>query len=269
MTSGSMRYVGATDRRDYILDTLRRRGFLSVAALSRDLRVSDMTIRRDLRRLEESGQAQVVHGGASLPHGSFHTSAFAVRAGTNSVAKGLIAELALTLIRPHHTIAVDAGTTAYQLADALPRSFHGLVVTNSVPVIQLLLSVPDRPLIGLGGDLVRASQAFAGPMTAEDARRLRVDTFFLGAAAVDENGPYVAADIERATKLALMDIADRVVLLADHDKFMHRAPVLLAPLSRIDVVVSDAIPADLVGALDSAEVRTLTPRHRVSGTGRD
>lgn len=261
MTTDDLRYGGAPSRRERILDALRRGGFLSISVLSRQLGVSDMTIRRDLRRLAEAGQARVVHGGASLPHprSESTTSGFADRTRANAAAKAIIAERAIALIRPDDTIAVDAGSTAYLLAESLPEDFRGVVITNSVPVIQLFVDQPGRRVLGLGGDLVHSSQAFAGPMTADDARRLRADTFFLGAAAVDRHGCYVAADVERTTKLAFMDIADRVILLADHEKFSRRAPVLLAPLERVDTVVTDRVPDELAPVLAAAGVRISAP----------
>jgi hypothetical protein len=79
--------------------------------------------------------------------------------------------------------------------------------------------VDVQHVIGLGGDLLVESQAFVGPMTVDATSRVRVRTCFLGAAAADERGVYVATDIERPTKQALMDIADEVILLADHAKF--------------------------------------------------
>lgn len=267
MGDQSMRYVGAPDRRERILATLRTTGFLSVTALARELGVSDMTVRRDLRRLAEQGQVQVVHGGVSLLHGTLQTPDFAARANTNAAAKRAIAKQALDYVDATDTIALDAGTTTYEVAQALPDDFAGTVVTNSVPVVQLFLHNPGKRLIGLGGDLVQESQAFAGPMTAEDASRLRVRTFFLGAAAVDAKGVYVAADIERPTKLALMDIADRVVLLVDNAKFAHREPVVLCDLDRIDALISDRSPgATIEAALAAHDVELRTAR---SGRGED
>lgn len=242
MDDMSMRYVGAPNRRERILSTLRASGFVSVAALAEDLGVSDMTVRRDLRRLAEQGQVRVVHGGVSLLHPGQQTADFVARAATNASAKHAVAKAALEYVDQDDTIAVDAGTTTYELANALPDTFSGTVVSNSVPVVQLMLHRADQRLIGLGGDLVHESQAFAGPMTAEDVRRLRVRTLFLGAAAVDSNGVYVAADIERPTKLELMNIAERVVLLVDHAKFAHRAPLVLCDLDAVDVLVTDQPP---------------------------
>jgi DeoR/GlpR family transcriptional regulator of sugar metabolism len=85
-------------------------------------------------------------------------------------------------------------------------------------------------------------------MTVEAASQLRVRTFLLGAAAADERGLYVASNIELPTKRALMEIADRVVLLADHTKFTRSAPVLLYGLDQLTTVVTDRPPPAPFGA---------------------
>jgi DeoR/GlpR family transcriptional regulator of sugar metabolism len=238
----AMRYDSAPARRQMIMEALRESGFVSVTDLTRRLGVSDMTIRRDLRKLEQQGEVRVVHGGVSALHGPLHNPAFVSRANMDASAKRAIAEAARTLVAPTDTIAIDAGTTAYALAQALPEDFRGTVVTHSIPVIQLLLNRGIGRVVGLGGELLVESQAFAGQMTVEAASGLRVRTLFLGAAAVDRRGVYVATDTERPTKLALMDIADEVVLLADHAKFATSAPVLLCSHERVDILVTDAPP---------------------------
>lgn len=255
MNDATRRHDTAADRRAAILSQLQANGFLSISDLSDDLQVSDMTVRRDLRSLEQEGLARVVRGGAWLPIGS-QTPAFSGRVDAHHEAKGRIGARAAELVGPADTIAIDAGTTPCELATALPQSFAGSVVTHSVPVLQQMLGRPTIRVVGLGGDLNPESRAFVGPMTVEGVTRLRVRLFFLGAAAVDERGIYVSTDLERPTKQALMGIADEVVLLVDHSKVEASAPVLLCPLDAVDTVVTDTQPATgLATALDAAGVR--------------
>lgn len=243
MPSESLRYESPHERRGFILDSLRSTGFLAVADLSRELGVSDMTVRRDLRKLAATGEARVVRGGVSLPHGTLERHNFTGRTSAQAEAKREIAHAAKELIAPGDAVALDAGTTAYELAASLSETFDGCVVTHSVPILQLMVDQTAPRVVGLGGDLFPDSQAFVGPMSVDAATRLRVRTFFLGAAAIDERGVYVSMDLERPTKQALMDIADEVTLLADHGKFETSAPVLLCPLQRLHRVVTDKRPA--------------------------
>ncbi|MBB4786964.1 DeoR/GlpR family DNA-binding transcription regulator [Streptomyces rapamycinicus] len=248
VTSGAMRFEAAPARRRAILQRVRSTGFCSIADLAGELAVSEMTVRRDVRRLDEAGDVRVVHGGVSLPPGED----YGTREHENLGPKTLIGQAAAALIGPGDTIAVDAGTTTHALVDALPLAFAGSVVTHSVPVMQALLDRPESRCVGLGGDLYPPSRAFVGPATVEAAARLRVRWCFLGAAAVDERGCYGAYDLERPTKQALMDIADHVVLLVDAGKFHSSAPVLLERLDRFHTVVTDTEPpAAIRRALES------------------
>ena len=236
----AQRSTAGVARREAILRSLQAAGFVSVTTLTSELGVSDMTVRRDLRQLADEGHLRVIHGGASLPHGTLRTADFASRGERLLQAKRRIAQRALQLVTPGSTIAIDAGTTPFELAAGLPEDFGGCVITHSVPVLQHLLYVPSARVIGLGGELLADSQALVGTLTIDAMAGLHADTVFLGAAAVSRRGLFVSTHHERPTKLALCGIADRVVLLVDHSKFTTTAPVALAPLDSIDVIVTDA-----------------------------
>ena len=238
-----LRYRSAPARRRRILELLSGTGFRSVVDLAGDLGVSDMTIRRDLRMLEREGDVRSVHGGAWLPPDSSPAPAFGVRATVQTEAKRRIAAAAVALVQLDEPVAVDAGTTAYEVACALPPDFVGTVITHSVPVIAHLMGRPWITVVGLGGELLPASQALVGSAGVEAARSLRVRRLFLGAAAVDERGVYVDADAERATKLAMLRMTDQVVLVADHSKFSSSAPVLLCGLDQVHLLITDARPS--------------------------
>jgi DeoR/GlpR family transcriptional regulator of sugar metabolism len=238
----SLRYDSAPDRRRAILTAVGESGFVSVTELTRRLGVSDMTIRRDLRKLAHQGRVRIVHGGVSALTTSPHSPAFTGRAEEHAAGKRAIGEAVARRLSSRATVAVDAGTTTYAVAQALPDSFRGTVVTHSIPVMQLMLTRGLGRVVGLGGELLVESQAFVGPRTVEAVAGLRVQTLVLGAAAVDDRGIYVSTDNERPTKLALMSIADRVVLVVDSSKFRVSAPVRLCDWDRISSVVTDAPP---------------------------
>jgi DeoR/GlpR family transcriptional regulator of sugar metabolism len=245
-------------RHTRILNALRQTGFQSVSALAAELDVSDMTIRRDLRKLEEAGELRVVHGGASL-RPSTVAEGYEARAVEHAQAKQAIGRVAAGLIATDETIGIDAGTTTHELAAALDDNFAGSVVTCSVPVIHAMAQRERVHLIGTGGDLYRASQAFVGPAAVESIERLRFKTVFIGAGGADERGLYVAADIERPTKRALMRGADRVVVLLDSSKFESFAPVRLCTWEEIDLLITDQEPPGSIRqTLCDAEADVIT-----------
>ncbi|AYY13600.1 DeoR/GlpR transcriptional regulator [Actinobacteria bacterium YIM 96077] len=246
------------ERRAEIMRLLHVNGFQSVTQLTELLNVSDMTVRRDLKRLSDAGELRIVHGGASLLHATLRTADFTSRGAQESEAKRRIARRAVSLVDPDATVAIDAGTTTFELAAALPDHFHGCVISHSVPVLQHMLNVPRAQVIGLGGELLPTSQAFIGPLTIEALSGVRADTLFLGAAAVGERDLFVSTDHERPTKQALIACVKRVVLLADHTKFGAAAPVRLGPLEDVDTLVCDRpLEPELASAFAAAGVSVL------------
>lgn len=241
-------YDRANDRRGKILARVQRFGFCSIADIAGELGVSEMTVRRDVRRLARDGELRVVHGGVSLRQSTARTSEFSTRAEVNSDAKHRIAQAAATLVHAGDVIAVDAGTTAYAVVTQLADDFAGSVVTHSIPVLHHIQHMPSIRVTGVGGQLYAPSQAFAGPTTVEQLAGLRVRLFFLGVAAIDELGVYVEADIERTVKQALIDAADKVIIVADHSKFDHNAPVRLTGFDQIDRLITDIKPPNKIEA---------------------
>lgn len=238
-----MRYRDAPARREAILELLATTGHLTVGEVAAHLAVSEMTARRDLKKLVEEGAVDGVRGGVRmLAAPELSLSEFDYRASAETAAKATVGAMAASTIGAEDVIALDAGTTAYQVAEHLPDDFRGTIVTHSIPAIDLLSRQPRGRLIALGGDLFRPSKALVGSMTTGNARGLRVATFFLGAAGVDKRGIYASADVERGVKQVLMEIADRVVLLIDHRKYVTAAPVLLCDWSRIGTLICDQEP---------------------------
>lgn len=243
-----MLYGEASQRRQAIIDLLRVRGLLGVPEIAKSLGVSPMTVRRDLQLFDEQALLLRTHGAVRLAEtaktdGEQRTlppdKYFEVRSAQQTTGKQAIARHAARLVEPADSIGLDAGTTALALAQTLPDSYIGTVVTHSVPCLDALMNSGNAQVIALGGDLHRPSRAMVGPSTTERARQLRLRTFFLGAAAMDERGIYVSADIERATKLALMSVADRVVLLADGSKCARSAAVRLCGFDAIELLITD------------------------------
>lgn len=246
MAQSSAVRMSAEERETAIMAEVQRSGFASVSALSAAFAVSDMTIRRDVRKLADQGELRVVHGGVSLPHGALDAITFSGRADEEAEGKRLIADVALSMIGPQASVAFDSGTTCFAVAAGLQKGFRGCVITHSVPVLQQMLNQPEATVIGLGGELLAESQVLIGAATTAAAASLSIDTLFLGANSVDHRGVYLRGSRERPVKVALMASSSRVVLLVDGTKLTHTAPVRLAELEAISTLITNGpVPAPL------------------------
>jgi DeoR/GlpR family transcriptional regulator of sugar metabolism len=257
VTDALRRADAGAERRAQVLARLREVGVLSVTDLAQELRVSHMTVRRDLQRLEMAGEVRTVHGGvglAAVGHDAGRSGTAHDRTGPQRVGRR-----AAELVGPGDTVALDAGPSAVELARALSGTFTGSVITHSMPVMRLLAERavgPTAPrLVALGGELTPARRAFVGPTTLEAIAGLRARIFFLDAAAVDVRGTYACSTAEARVARGLADIADQVVLLVTQESSISSAPALVVGLDRFTAAVTDGpLPGPLLAGLERAGV---------------
>jgi DeoR/GlpR family transcriptional regulator of sugar metabolism len=256
-----MRYDSAPARRVFIMDMVRNSGFCSAGELSRELGVSEMTVRRDIQRLSKEGLARAVHGGVSAAATLLGPVDFRLRAARRLVAKQAIARKAVSLVAPGSVVAFDAGTTTLEAARLLPPDLRITAVTHSLPVISVLGARENLEVIALGGALHGETQAFAGPITLQALSNLRVQTLLLGATSVRDGAMWCTNTFDAATKRALIAAADRVILLADSAKFDITAVMKVADLSDIHMVVTDeelTVEARAMLRIPGVELVTVT-----------
>lgn len=235
--------VLARQRQVYILDRIREDGAVKVAELVRDLSVSDMTVRRDLEALHLLGLLEKVHGGATaVPGGSLFEPGFAVKSTLQELEKTAIAIAAARLVEPGSAIGLSAGTTTHALARRLVDIPGLTVVTNSVPVAEVLYRAgrPDHTIILTGG--VRTpSDALVGPFAVAALRTVHLDQVFMGVHGMETKTGFTTPNIlEAETDRALVEAGRRLVVLADHTKWGVIGISSFARLDQADVLVTDA-----------------------------
>jgi DeoR/GlpR family transcriptional regulator of sugar metabolism len=235
---------GQNGRRETILDRVREAGYCSLSELGQQLGVSEMTVRRDVRKLEEQHLVRVVHGGVSAVTDLLTPLDYGFRAGQHTAAKKAIAARALTMIGPRGVVGLDAGTTILELARSLRAEAPITVVTHSLPAMVALARRPVIELISLGGTFHPEGQHFAGSLTLRSIGQLRIQTLFLAAAAVREGHLWSTNEADAEIKQALIATSDEVVLLVDSSKFAYSAVMRVADLSVVHTVVTDNLISD-------------------------
>jgi len=243
LDAGAKRPALARQRQTLILERVREQGGVRVTDLVRELGVSDMTVRRDLELLDERGLIEKVHGGAAAIDGSaLFEPGFTVKSGLMEAEKGLIAASAASLVAPGTAIAVSAGTTTYALAKRLTDIPGLTVLTNSVPVADVLYrdGRSDQTVI-LSGGVRTPSDALVGPFAVEVIRSLHVDSVFMGTHGMDPRSGLTTPNIlEAETNRALIEAGRRLIVLADHTKWGTIGISSVARLEDADTIVSDS-----------------------------
>ncbi|HYE04566.1 MAG TPA: DeoR/GlpR family DNA-binding transcription regulator [Planctomycetota bacterium] len=231
--------MDAETRHRRLLDALARSGYQPVSALAKSLRVSEMTIRRDLDALDKRGLIKRTYGGAVGQGGQDLSIDYSGRRREHAPAKARIAARALTQIRDGQTLYLDAGTTALALAEALPpRGFT--VITPSLPVANALSVSRDLTVHVLGGEFRPDLQAMVGPQTAQALAAFRPDVAFLGATAVDLSRGLSRATIEEIPlKCQAARQSERVIVLATREKLGPNAGMVYLTCDEIDLVITE------------------------------
>jgi DeoR/GlpR family transcriptional regulator of sugar metabolism len=227
------------ERRSLILDRIRNHGRVLAADLTAELGVSVDTIRRDLRELDDAGLLRRVHGGALPRHGD--ASPFAARARRAPEAKASIARRAAECVRDDQIIVLDGGTTTLEVARALRDDLRAHVITTSPPIALALADHPGLEVTVVGGTLRPNALVTVGAAAIEALRVVRADVVFLGVCGLHPEIGVTTEDLEeRHVKAAMIEGAAEVVALADHDKLGTAMPVVVAPISAVTRLVTDA-----------------------------
>ena len=225
-------------RKQAILAALKRDGQVVAKALSETFKISEDTIRRDLRELASEGLLQRVHGGA-LPS-SPAAGDFVQRQQISPDAKSAIAQRAATLISPGQVVILDGGTTCVQLARHLPMTLKATVVTHSPTIALELVEKPLIEVILLGGKLFRHSVVAIGAETVAAIAGIHADLFFMGVTGVHAKTGLTTGDYEEAAvKRALSKAAAETFVLASSEKLGAASAYAVVGLSEISGIITE------------------------------
>ena len=233
---------------------------MSVAELSREAGVSEMTIRRDLEALERTGALRRVHGGAISGVSRSYEPPFALRAGRCGDAKERIGRLAASLVSDGDSLVIDVGSTTLELARALRDASRLTIMTPSLRVADELAENAGLRVIVTGGTVRPGERSLIGDLAERAFEELHPDVAFLGVGGIDGGAGLTEFHLEDTrVKRAALDSARRCVVLADSTKLGKVAFARVCALDRVDVLVtdSDADPAALE-PIHQAGVEVLT-----------
>jgi DeoR family glycerol-3-phosphate regulon repressor len=236
-------------RQGEIAALLRETGRVGVEELAARFAVTPQTIRRDLNEMSEARMLIRVHGGAIIASG-VENLAYEARKLVAGAQKRLIGEAAAALIADESSLFINIGTTTEEVAHALAGRSGLLVITNNLNVAAELYRSRGIDLIIAGGSVRTSDGGIVGASAVELIRQFRVDAAVIGTSAIDAQGNLLDFDIrEVVVSRAIIEGARRVILVADSSKFARAAPVRIATLAEIDVLVTDRLPSAEVAAL--------------------
>jgi DeoR/GlpR family transcriptional regulator of sugar metabolism len=240
------------ERLDQILALLQAEGRVSVIELGERFGVSAVTIRNDLATLEQQGHLLRTHGGAMLrPDLSTEPLAFALRKDLHQAEKERIGRAAAALVRDGESIALDASTTAWQIARHLKDRQELTVVTNGLFTALEFLNSPGVTVVMPGGSLRVASASLVGNHGACILDRYHVQKGFFGAGGFTlEEGLTDTNQYEVELKQHMVERSKEVIAVVDSSKWGQVTFAALVSVGQLDrVITDDGAPPEMVTAL--------------------
>ena len=243
----------APERHLKIRALLDAQEFVDLEKLCRELDASESSVRRDLVELERQGALRRVYGGAMAVRDHARDGNgrdlnreygldFDWQSTRQSEEKRLIAEKAAELIEDRQTVILDGGSTVAAVAQALRgrslRSLH--VITNSLPIALALDDARQIEVTLTGGFLYPRLRVTLGPLCEQMLSGVAADVLIMGIGGVTADGFSNGNSLVVGSERKMIEVASKVIIVADHTKFGRNAMIQVAPLDAADCVVSDA-----------------------------
>jgi DeoR/GlpR family transcriptional regulator of sugar metabolism len=230
----------ANQRRQKIFDLLREDGSAKVIHLAKIFKVTEVTIRQDLEKLEQEGLVIREHGGAFLKNIQDNVRSFIPLNKDNMDKKTAIGKKAATLIENGDTIILDSGSTTTEIAKHILGKKGLTVITNALNIAILLGANPGIEVMVTGGEFKPPTLSLTGQKAADFLENIHVDKLFLATAGISlRSGLTYPSISDIIVKKAMIEAADITYLVADSTKVGKNSLASLGALSLIDYLITD------------------------------
>jgi DeoR/GlpR family transcriptional regulator of sugar metabolism len=245
------------ERRQRVLDLVRKRGYVALADLVDAIQTSESTVRRDVEYWHREGVLRKTHGGAVYLGGGHTLPPLEERAASQLEEKRLVAQAAVARIRDGDSVLLDGGTTTLEVARLLVgRSVQ--IVTNSLPIASLFAGRNESDLVLLGGYVYPRTGVALGPWTVRMMEDIHVHQAVLSVGGITDKGLFNSNLLLVETERQMMRCADEVVVVADHTKIGRPALAFLCELATIDTLIVDpGLDDEQRRLLDQNDVRII------------
>lgn len=252
--------ISGVERQNKILAWINQRYRITIGEVCAQYSVSEATARRDLEALASQGKVQRVHGGAIAVEKAPPEMPMLQRQVNQVEEKRRIGTASASLVNDGETIFLGSGTTVLEVARQLKTRQNLTVITNSLPVVNILVDNPKITLICIGGLLRPSEFSFIGHIAEQVLSEIRVDKVFISVRAVNiKEGLTNDYLPETLTDRAILNIGRQNIVVADHTKFGRTSTVLLVPIDRIDTLITGVETSEaLLREISKTGIRVIT-----------
>lgn len=229
------------ERLQFILDRLEKEQRVISTGLIEELNVSEGTIRRDLNELQEKGLLKKVHGGAVPKSRVPHPEAppiFAERKEYASESKSKIAAKAISLLKDGQVIIIDGGTSNWHIAKLMPPEIKLTIFTNSIPIANVLMDLPNIVLYLFGGKVFKNQRVTVDARITDILREIHADIAFIGTRSIHpEIGLTTLNHGEARLKNMMIQACEKVAVLVTKDKLNTADQYKICNIGDLDILI--------------------------------
>lgn len=230
-----------TERHQFIIDKLKKEGTVNVIDLCNELNVSSVTIRKDLKLLEDKDLLYRTHGGGTLSNPYTVDRPVIEKVMIKAGEKLSIGQMAAQLVEPNDCILIASGTTVVSLAKCIEPRGTLTVITGALNVAMELLHHPNVEVIQLGGIIRKSSSSVTGLYAEKILEDFSCSKLFLGVDGIDvEFGLTTTNMMEAQLNKKMISASQKTIVLADSSKFGKRGFGRICGLEDIEQVITDA-----------------------------
>ncbi|KGP74468.1 DeoR/GlpR family DNA-binding transcription regulator [Pontibacillus yanchengensis] len=244
------------ERQQKIVDIINEEHKVIASDLSKRLSVSEDTIRRDLKELDNLGFIKRVHSGA-LRKGP-PVEDFSTRQEMYNETKTSLATKALDFIKDDMVILIDGGTTNLQLVQELPLTLRGTIITNSPPIAMALSNHNEVEVIMVGGTLFKQSMVNLGIDTTETLNTMRADLYIMGIYKIDPQiGISVPSSSEASVKRKMASISTEIIGMVTADKLDTVSNHIVCPADNLTYLITEEINPTIKGLYENQKISVI------------
>ena len=233
------------ERHKYILDLLNRDGKIFVKYLSKEFKVSESMIRKDLKVLERKNLLQRTYGGAINIDTAINIKTFNNRISENIELKNIIAKKAFDELNDNDTIFLDSSTTSFMIAKLIVEDNKKLtIITNMFEISSLITPDSITKFIFIGGDYNSYVGGSIGSHAIEQINNYRCNKAFLGCTGIDLRDGTISTSLseDAATKKAITNISDKLFLVTLNEKFKKNGSFKFSNLLDFYGIITEQLP---------------------------
>ncbi len=247
------------ERQRELLSIINSRGIVSIQELAEQTEVSESTLRRDLRKLEQESQIRIGRGGVAALGGSSQSLGAVYMPQEHQAEKSRVGAKAAELLEDNETVFFDCGSTILEMVKAVDPKCRFTCITNSLAVANAMCDKPQVEVIILGGAVNVHDKSVTGSMAINNLREFHIDRYFLGAAGVSEDKGVTGFNLNLIeVRRRVVELCNQVTVIVDTAKFSKTGMSRVMSIDTVDRIVTNSeVPQEVQQMLENHNVELI------------